>query len=213
MRHVTQRTHPYDDAFERIRLEFIAEHEAGRAPTLYDYAARYPNYAAALADFILDYLRMENAAVRTAPADAASPAAERALERALAGIVATAPAAQALALADWRKERGWSLGELARRLLLPVSLALKIERGQIVTWPGRLAEKLAEAMGATPEQAEAALRATAGNFRAEAAAFFADGDPDVATVAQRRRETFAFDEALSRERLTPEQAAYWKAGR
>jgi hypothetical protein len=55
---------PYDDTLEQIRQEFIAEQEAGRTPTLEAFVARYPKYAGELTNFILDYLRTENAAAR-----------------------------------------------------------------------------------------------------------------------------------------------------
>ena len=72
---------------------------------------------------------------------------------------------------ETRKALGWSLGDLSRRLLLPNGLTLKIERGQIGTWSLRLAERLAEALETAREDADAILRATAGSFRREAAAF------------------------------------------
>lgn len=59
---------PYDDTLERIRQEFIAEHEAGRTLTLEAFIARYPEYAGKLTEFILDYLRTENAVARVTKA-------------------------------------------------------------------------------------------------------------------------------------------------
>src|SRR5687767_5783661 len=52
------------DEWERIRLEFIEEHEAGNHPTLDVFAARYPRYVSELTDFVLDYLETENAVAR-----------------------------------------------------------------------------------------------------------------------------------------------------
>ena len=202
----------YDETFEQIRLEFIAEQEAGHAPTLDAFAARHPEYAAPLADFILDYLRIENGAARRPLTDQASPEAKRVLARTLTALGIEKTTAPAATLADTRKARALSLGELSRRLLLPTPLTLKIERGQITRWPARLAEKLAEALETTREQAHAILNATAGSFGGEtAAAFSAEGNPDVAAVAARRQETFAFEDALARESLTSEQAAFWQS--
>ncbi len=152
-----------------------------------------------------------------------------------------------------RKERGWTLAELARRLLLPNGLVLKLERGQIVTWPRQLAARLAEALDSTPLVADSILRATAGipdgpkvsdmdtlsteplsadslsasSLSADSLphpararslqhqvsyAFAAQGDPEVDRIMDSMRQTFDFEEELNRERLTPDQATYWKAG-
>lgn len=111
-----------------------------------------------------------------------------------------------------RQDRGWSLAELARRLSLPAGMVLKLEQGRIVSWPERLAARLADALETTRERAESILTATGGSHRAGALAFSASGDPEVAAVQRNRRETLDFEEALAKERLTPEQAAIWREG-
>ena len=207
----------YDDTLEQIRLEFIAEHEAGQTPTLEAFISRYPKYAVELTDFILDFLRTKNAMAQMEVQEEASPYATAAVNRALAslGISDLAPSTSEPAfsiqpLVEIRNALNWSLGELARRLLLPVNMVLKLERGQFASWPSQLEDKLAETLSASRERASAILKVTAGSFRKTAAAFSAEGDPDIETVNQRRQETFDFTEVLAKERLTPEQAAFWK---
>jgi hypothetical protein len=214
----TKADEQYDDTLEQIRLVFIEEHEAGRTPALEAFVARYPKYARELTDFILDHLRTKNAVARMVVAESPSPYAVAAVNRALASLgiasqssTATEHSFSAQPLNEVRNARNWSLGELARHLLLPNNVALKLERGQIISWTNRLREKVAEVLAVSQEQAEAILHTTAGNFRNPAAAFSAEGDPDIATVNERRQERFDFTDLLSKEQLTPEQSAFWNA--
>ncbi len=224
-----------EEALERARLEFIAEHEAGNAPTLEAFLARYPRqYAARLTEFVLDYLRLAGAERREGAtgadrvAEAPAPAyAVAAWERAL-GRLGIDPAVEKEAeeaavrtLAGERAARGLSLAALARGLRLPVPLALKVERGQFAAWPERLTDALAEALSVARDRAEAILAATAAaaaatGGSATAAAYSAEGDPEVEAVAARRREALEFDAALEAERragrLTREQDAFWRGG-
>lgn len=196
-----------DPEFRRILADLL-ESVAGGEPAAFDrYAKQYPRYAPALLQAALYAVPIE-ARMRIEAAPEHDSAAAAGISAAMSSLGISPPKT----VLDSRKALGWSLGDLARRLLLPDRIALKIERGQIATWPIRLTEKLAEALETTQEYADAVLTETAGNFRTTAAAFSAEGDPEVATVGQRRQETLDFDEALSMERLTPEQAAYWKAG-
>jgi hypothetical protein len=193
--------------FRRILGDLLEAMEQGDTAAFDRYARQHPAYAPALLQAAL----------------CALPASERMREEAdlepdtavAAGIQAAmkelgiAPGRTILAM---RSDLGLSLGELARRLLIPARAALKLERGQIARWPERLATKLAEALQTTWAEAEAILQTTSGNFSMEAAAYSADGDPDVAVAAKNRQVTFDFEEALAMEQLTPEQAEFWKAG-
>lgn len=64
------------DLWEQVRLEFIAEHEAGHQPTLEAFAARYPQFASELTEFVFDYLHMENAVARHASASSETAGAQ-----------------------------------------------------------------------------------------------------------------------------------------
>lgn len=216
----TRNTNPTpssEDTFDAIRREYISEHEAGNAPTLEAFVARHPRYAGELTDFILDYLAVENAVAGDHIPDQAE-AYRAGTDRAFAALGIERPAAPVETvelstgtLREARTAKGWTFADMARRLHLPTGLLLKAERGQITDWPAKLTQTLADALAVPRAAAEQLLQATAGNFRQTAAAFSADGDPDVATANARRQETFTFADALAKEKLTPEQAAFWQA--
>ncbi len=197
-----------DPEFQYILGDLLEAIERGETAPFDRYARQYPRYAPALLQTAL-YALPASARMQEEASSAEDPAVTKGILAAMKALGIT-PAKSILAA---RKDLGWSVGELAKRLLIPVRLALKLERGQIITWPERLTTKLAEVMETTRDHAEAILQITAGNFSTEAAAFSAEGDPDVATVAKNRQETFDFSEALDKEPLTPEQAACWKAGK
>ena len=198
---------PMDDSeFRSILAEFLQAMHGGEAAAFDRFAKQYPHYAPALLQVGFFAAPIE-ARMQTEAAQEHDTSVANGIKAAIVSL-GIAPARTIL---ETRKARGWSLGDLARRLLLPSKLTLKIERGQIGTWSLRLAERLAEVLETAREDADAILMATAGSFRREAAAFSAEGDPEVETIGKRRQETLDFDEALSQESLTPEQAAYWKA--
>lgn len=197
-----------DPEFRHILGDFLEAVERGEPAAFDRYANLYPRFAPALMQVAL-YAFPAEARRRTETTSGQDPAVAAGIQLAM-NALGIASAKNLLAV---RNDLKWSLGDLARHLLIPASVALKIERGQITTWPDRLTSRIAEVMDTTQQYAEAILRATAGNFRTEAAAFSAEGDPDIATVTQRRQETFDFEDVLAKERLTPEQIAYWKVGR
>ncbi len=57
--------------FRSITLQFLQDWDAGKQPSLQDYAARYPNYARELMEFVADYVVFGAVAP---PAQAAGPA-------------------------------------------------------------------------------------------------------------------------------------------
>jgi len=197
-----------DPEFQHILGDLLEAIERGETAAFDGYARQYPRYAPALLQTAL-YALPASARMQEEASSAEDPAVTKGILAAMNALGIT-PAKSILAT---RKDLGWTIAELAKRLFIPVQLALKLERGQILTWSERLTTKLAEVMETTREQAEAILQITAGNFSAEAAAFSAEGDPDVAVVAKNRQETFDFDEALGKAQLTPEQAEHWKTGK
>ena len=197
-----------DPEFQHILGDLLEAIERGEPAAFDRYAKQHPRYAPALLQTAL-YALPASARMQEEGSSAADPAVTKGILAAMNQLGIT-PAKSILAV---RKDLGWSIGELAKRLFIPGHLALKLERGQIITWSERLTTKLAEAMQTTRDHAEAILQITAGNFSTEAAAFSAEGDPDVAVVAKNRQETFDFDEALGKAHLTPEQAEHWKAGK
>ncbi len=212
------------DAFDRslidepeytVALDELLEGLETEDTTAYDRTARrYPRYAAPLLEAALIALPAERRVREAAAAYADAPAEVTAAVEAGIGAARRElglATGTALTIADARKERGWTVGELARRLHLSSLLATKIDRGQMTTWSERLTRAVAEAFETTRDAAGAMLTATAGNFRAPAAsAYSAEGAPDAALVAQRRREGLDFETELTKDRLTPEQAAYWR---
>jgi len=191
--------------FRHILGDLLEAVEQGETAAFDRYARQFPNYAPALLQTVL-YAQAAEERMRHDVVTEPDPAVDAGIQAALTSL-GIAPAKTLLAA---RTDRGWTLAELARRLMVPARLTLKLERGQIVRWPERLAARLSETMETTREYAESVLQATAGSFRMEAAAYSACGDPDVAAVAQSRRETFDFEEVLASESLTPEQAEFWK---
>jgi transcriptional regulator with XRE-family HTH domain len=237
MENLSQSLTSESNEWDRIRLEFIAEHEAGNRPTLDAFAARYPQYAGELTDFILDYLQTENAVARQEAREAQqgtvretpAPYAIRAWEKTLAALgiptegvlteptPATTPTTPEVitfsapaTLNDLRKARNWSPRNLAEKLQMPVGVVLKLQSGQISAWPQRLSERLAEVLTIAVSEAEAVLRATRTAQHPVAAAFSAQGQPDTATVVQKQGESMTFDQAMAEETLTDAQKKVWQ---
>lgn len=71
---------------EEIELDFIQDWRDGKTPTLEAYAQKYPEHAAALVDFVLEFVAMENALARTPQPKMPSDEVERIRRRVLESI-------------------------------------------------------------------------------------------------------------------------------
>lgn len=188
--------------------------------SVYDRVARrYPRYAAPLLEAALTALPADRRLRAALAADQPAPVAVLTVMD--AGIAAARKrlgiaAADALTLKQARQQRGWTLGELARRMRLNNRLAQIVHGGQIATWSAALRQTVADAFETTLETAEAMLAASSVAPRQTAGAAYAaeNGDPQAAQVQANRSEQLDFDALLVDElnsgRLNPEQAAYWK---
>jgi transcriptional regulator with XRE-family HTH domain len=198
----------YNDKLERLRLEFIAEHEAGKRPTLESLVRRAPEHAASLTDFVTAYLRQESATAKTPLPETASEATKRGIARALQSLGFAEPAITSLVAA--REARGWEAFELAKRLSLPNKLVIELERGRISDCPARLRQLLAAAFETTQETVQGWLESLRAQGTQELqVAYLAEGDPEVAALQRNRQATLTFAEALGQARLTPQQKAFW----
>ena len=199
----------YNDELETIRLEFIDEHEAGKRPTLESYTQRYPQYVAQLTDFVLDFLRLENATKNVPLLETASPEAERGMAKAMAAL-GFATQEEAQTLTEARKAKGMTQAALARLLHLPASIIIQIERGQAAQWGQKLVAALSEALGISSQQSEATLSRTAQfTYGGAQVALSARENPDVASLVRDRQSKHSFQEILKMAQLSDEQAAYW----
>jgi transcriptional regulator with XRE-family HTH domain len=152
----------------QMKMELVAAHERGESAVLRQMGQRYPAQVEMLADFVAglyatDLDEQEIALPITPDLEALST---RARQRALGAVFGTTSAAQAASpllssLAQARRAADLSLVELARRLALGADVVQKLEQGRIAvaSLPQKLADRLAEVLSMTSEQAMNLLRA------------------------------------------------------
>lgn len=139
-----------------IELSFMEAWETGSNPTLQDYIARYPQYAAEITEFVLEFLELEGALARTPLPETPAAATDQAVTRALKAVFAPAEN-----LKQARRSLGWTQGQLAQELNLPSIMILWLEGGDIVDSDPKLETKLGHLLGRTPSQTRILLRAPA----------------------------------------------------
>jgi hypothetical protein len=207
-----------DEPEYKLALDLLLTRLSDSEPEAYERTARaFPRFAAPLLDAALRNRTAEarlsqNAdAVPDSAARHATSAGIAAAFRDLGLTAITTDEKPVLVFSDARKASGWNLAETSRRLHLPTSLVLLLERGQITTWTEKLTDTIAAVFETTREQAEKMLQASAGNYRSVAAAYSAQGDPDTTQVSQNRQQArdFAAELEKAHASLTPEQRQYW----
>lgn len=144
-----------EEAVLRITAEYVAEVQAGHAPRLSDYLARYPQHADAITAFVTYYHAVEvdlPAASGVVPplSERSSTALERAWERIQVPVgtgfivpsVSDSPLTTLLAIAN---KRHLSLEKLAVKSGLSLDIIEKLERRMIVasTLPQELLKRFA----------------------------------------------------------------------
>lgn len=153
------------NAIDRITARYVAEAEAGRHPDPKDYLARYPEYAAEIADFIVtyhlslvDWPEPEETAYTPLPSEWA-----QALEQATK--IVPAPAVQAsptfASLADRAFDVGLDPDQLAARVHLSPSFIDRLDTHSVTDIPRELFRRLAEALDVTSEAIMSFLSASA----------------------------------------------------
>lgn len=205
-----------DDAFDKITFAFMDEWEQGDAtgtrPALGDYLTRYPQYAAQLTDFVLDFVRFERGGAIDYTAPLSTPlirAGERVRESlGLPQYLPEAPPSQTFA--ELMKESGVKLVTLSKTLGVPALFLNQIQRGLLTDWSGALVNRFAAALNRSVDEINAALhtsRATGGSlagahFRAQ------NGDPDTKAVEGTPQ---SLAEMLNALPLSPDERAAWLA--
>jgi hypothetical protein len=141
------------ETFLRITARYVEEVEAGLQPRVSDYVARYPQYAAAIADFVAYYHAVEvHAGYETGSASECPPLSaisQAALER--AGELAPTSDSSGKPLSTLllsRRNQPVSLTQLAHRLAVSEDVALRLEFRQIEpdTLPQAVLRRLAVLM-------------------------------------------------------------------
>ena len=204
-------THPTPD-WDEVKYGFVAAWHDGAQPTLHEWAQRYPHVAGELADFVADFVAMENAAVRETPI--AAPPISSSTREAILRAVRQTPAigaesrAAICTLTEARKARGWRVDQLASALHVPNWIALQLERGALRDWPAKLEERLGEALETSRDQVAAMLQASIAAPQTAAAHFHAEDAP-VANAPVVRSFREALESCAQQGQLSAEQQREW----
>ncbi len=152
-----------EEAVLHITAEYVAEMQAGNAPRLSDYLARYPQYADEIAEFVTYYHAVEvdlpgESLVMPPLSERSTVAVERAWERIQEPVEAqfitpsasTNPFTTLLAITN---RRHLSLTELAVKSGLSQDIIEQLERRTIATWtlPRELLKRFATILQQPPD--------------------------------------------------------------
>ncbi|MDF2439115.1 MAG: hypothetical protein JWN98_99 [Abditibacteriota bacterium] len=191
--------------WDEVKSHFVAAWHDGDQPSLHEWAGRHPQFAAQLAEFVIEFAALENAAAREARMHPARPVAATTQEAIQRAIRLTSVAAT---LAQARKAKGWRIDQLARALNVPDWVALQLERGALRAWPAKLEERLSEALQISRAQITALLQASMATPPAAAAHYHAREVPAAsAPVVRTFREALEF--CAQQGQLSAEQQHDW----
>jgi hypothetical protein len=217
----------------RITAEYVAEVQAGHAPRLGDYLARYPQYADAIAEFVAYYHAVEadlpgagEAGVMPQLSEDSSTALERAWAR-ISGLESDRSlTGQRTSLLTIASKQHLSLTELAAKMGLSQDIIEKLDRRMIAasTLPQELLRRFAtllqegQAQGTVPTDVIAACFGLSGQSQAET---HAKVGASLARVAEARSpyhieeqpdsQAQSFREAIEQSgQLSEEQKGMWR---
>lgn len=206
-----------DTTWEAVQFVFMEEWEdseaTGTHPTLSEYLRRYPQFAAELTDFALEYAAMKHTGAAFEYESSLSPEAVRAGSRVreTLGLGEYAVASEAEpTFAGLLREADMNVVKLKNVLGVPPLLINRMQNGLLSDWSGALLRRVAGAISRTADEVAAALAQSLSTGGSLATAHFkaTGGDPDAAAVNGTPR-TLA--ETLDELGFSAEEKAHWLA--
>ena len=192
--------HGLERDFEAIKLQFIADWEDGKGPTLQDYVKRHPQCRDELIEFVMSFAPLKNGVRHLTESLVPSDSTLRIIEETVAKT-----STSVRSLTEARREMGWSVAQLARELNVPERMGMYLVRGIVREWPPALEQKLSEVLCRTQAQIAELLRNSA---PIPATQFKAKGQLQTGAA-----QSMTFSEALAdcenRGELTPQQRQEW----